>query len=368
MNVVIANSQQNELANIDVDVIKSISGTYNASEIVEMFKNFFYSKMILDVTAIKNYTETSSYEELSKGLDPEKIVFLLPQGSKLCTPSFLSNLISLGIYNFTTNVNGVKHLIKKSNTLKDVEHIQKMVSTKFTNKENNIVSDNKENDIKSNEDIKEKDNKEVNNNVSISSNINNNNNNSDNAKIIGFKNVSDHAGSTSLIYMLKKELVNTYGNDNVKALELDKNKFSLFNDKNMISAKSNELNNVMKNISNASIILVDLNDYEDDSFCNDVIYLLEPSTIKLNHVIRKNMDIFKKLSNKKVVLNQSLLSNSDVSDFEGEAGIKVFYNLPPLDDRKHNAVIDEFLVKLGLFNKNSVRNFESSRIFGLFRR
>ena len=44
MNVIIANEQQNQLANLDVDIIKSITGLYDAFEIVEMFKNFFFSK------------------------------------------------------------------------------------------------------------------------------------------------------------------------------------------------------------------------------------------------------------------------------------------------------------------------------------
>ena len=66
-------------------------------------------------------------------------------------------------------------------------------------------------------------------------------------------------------------------------------------------------------------------------------------------------------------MNQSLLLNNDVFDFESEAGIKVFYNLPPLDERKRNAIINDFLTKLGLFNK-SVKNNSGNKIFGLFRR
>ena len=57
MNVIVSNEQQEQLTNLDIDVIKSITGVYKASEIVEMFKNFFYSRMILDVTSIKNYNE-----------------------------------------------------------------------------------------------------------------------------------------------------------------------------------------------------------------------------------------------------------------------------------------------------------------------
>ena len=107
MNVIISNEQQAQVANLDVDVIKSITGTYAANEIVEMFRTFFYSKMIIDVTALKNYTNIHTFRALSEGLDPDKIVFFIPEGSSLCTTKFLSKLVTLGIYNFTTNLNGI---------------------------------------------------------------------------------------------------------------------------------------------------------------------------------------------------------------------------------------------------------------------
>ena len=337
MNVIVANKQQNELAGLDIDIIKSLTGSYNASEIVEMFKSFFYSKMILDVTAINNYEQLESYEVLAKGLDPNKIIFLLPEGSKLCTPNFLGRLISFGIYNFTTNLNGVKYLLKKSNTLKDVEHIQKMAHVENSTDSGATV-------------------------VTASTNTNNGQ-----KTILGFKSVTEHSGATTLIYMLKKELAGTYGNDNVIAIEIDKNDFQMFNEKNMVSAKATEIKSVLQKYANASVILIDINNCNDTSFCTDVIYLLEPSTIKLNRLVRRNKMIFSKLVDKKVVLNNSMLLNNDVFDFEGEAGIKVFYNLPPLDERKKNAILVDFLTRLGLLGGNSTNN-NSNKIFGLFRR
>lgn len=346
MNVIVANKQQNELANLDIDIIKSLTGTYNASELVEMFKSFFYSKMILDVTALIDADQLGTYEILAKGLDPSKIIFLLPEGSNLCTPSFLSRLISFGIYNFTTNLNGVKYLLKKSNSLSDVEHIQKMAKTEESK---SIEDGNKSTTIgNSNTNVK-------------ASKVNST------RKIIGFKSVTEHAGSTTLIYMLRKELSSVYGRDGAIALEIDKNDFGLFNDKNMISVKMNDIKNAIEKYSDANVILIDLNNCTDDSFCNDVIYLIEPSTIKLNKLVRKNKLIFSKLTDKKVVLNNSLLLNNDVFDFEGEAGVKVFYNLPPLDERKKNAILVDFLTKLGLVESSNTNN-NSNKIFGLFRR
>lgn len=336
MNVIVANTQQNELSNLDIDIIKSISGVYEAAEIVEMFKSFFYSKMILDVTAIKHYNDLKTYELLIQGLDPEKIIFLLPEGSELCTSNFLSHLISIGIYNFTTNLNGIKFLLKKPNTLKDVEHIRKMAGMENSTETGASVA-------------------------TVTTKV------ESGTTVIGVRNVTEHAGATTFIYMLKKELAIVYGQDNVIAIEIDKNDFQLFNDKHMVSCKQSEIKNMFQKYSNATIILVDLNGNVEDAFCGDVLYLVEPSTLRLNKVVRRNRNCFSKLVGKKVILNQSLLLNNDVFDFESEAGIKVFYNLPPLDERKRNAIINDFLTKLGLFN-NSVKNNSGNKIFGLFRR
>ena len=62
-------------------------------------------------------------------------------------------------------------------------------------------------------------------------------------------------------------------------------------------------------------------------------------------------DLLNKLKNEKVVLNQSLLTHKDVLDFERESGLKIYYNMPPLDERSSNSrELDAFLMSLG-FNR-----------------
>ena len=46
MNVIIANERQNELSNLDIDIIKSMTGCFDAQEIVSIFKNFYFIKKI----------------------------------------------------------------------------------------------------------------------------------------------------------------------------------------------------------------------------------------------------------------------------------------------------------------------------------
>ena len=368
MNVIVANEQQEQLSNLDIDIIKNITGVYDVSEIVEMFKNFFYSKMILDVTALKDYSDFRIYEKLIHGLEADKIIFLLPEGSKLCTSNFLARLITFGIYNFTTNINGVNYLLKKANTLKDVENILKMANINQTNESSDSANDTNQDSSETQSYVDGVSNRTVENktrngtaNRGFTNAVNKNV-----SAVIGLKNVTASAGATTLTYMLLKELSSVFGKDNVVAIEIDKGDFALFNDKRMISIKQIELKSVLSKYSSKSIILIDLNNVSDTTFCSDVLYLVEPSTIKLNKLVMRNRAIFTKLTNKKVVLNKSLLLNNDVFDFENEAGIKVFYNIPPLDERKRNAIINDFLSKLGIVNSGS--NNGSGKIFGLFRR
>ena len=356
MNVIVSNEQQSQMTNLDIDIIKSITGAYSSSELVEMFKNFFYSKMILDVTSIKDYNNILEYKTLADGLDVDKIIFFIPEGSSLCTPNFLAKLVTLGIYNFTTNMDGVKYLLKNSNTFNDVAHIQQMGG--------GVIEE-----LQPQAPVQEQvtpDHAATGGYISHSHHqVQIQQGNMARTIKVGVRNVTEHAGATSLIYMFKKELTSVFGENNVVAIEINKNDFQFYNDKSMLSTTTNDVKALIERYSGISILLVDLNDYEDNSICDEVIYLLEPSTLKLNKLIKKNKNIFGKIKDKKIVFNQSLLTSKDVSELEYEAGIKSFFNLPPINDRKKSEVITELLAKIGLLQ---ISQGGSGKIFGLFRR
>ena len=354
MNVIVSNEQQGKMADLDVDIIKIITGSYSANELVEMFKNFFYSKMVLDVTAIKYYNNILMYKAIADGLDAEKIIFFIPEGSSLCTPDFLAKLVTLGIYNFTTNIDGVKYLLKQSNTYNDVALIQQMGG-------GGVIQE-----LQQPAPVEQAQPEQGGGFVSPAAHAVVQQGNMARTIKIGVRNVTDHAGATSLIYMFKKELVSVFGENNVVGIEINKNDFQFYNDKNMVSTNTNDVKSVIERYSGVSVILVDLNDYEDNTICDDVLYLLEPSTLKLNKLIRKNKHIFGKIKDKKIIFNQSLLTSKDVSELEYEAGIKSFFNLPPVNDRKKNEIITELLAKVGLLQISQGGN--SGKIFGLFRR
>ena len=136
----------------------------------------------------------------------------------------------------------------------------------------------------------------------------------------------------------------------------------------MVSATSADLPKMVMKYKDMDIILVDLNSYESEDVCNDVLYLLEPSVIKLNKLLMVNRGVFNKMAGKKIVLNKSLLTSKDVLDFEYEANTKVFYNMPPLDERKNNEnYINPFLSKLGFVKQVKEVNENKGKIFGLFK-
>ena len=60
---------------------------------------------------------------------------------------------------------------------------------------------------------------------------------------------------------------------------------------------------------------------------------------------------FEKLAGRKLVISQSILSDSDIKTFEYEAGVKSFFVLPPLDERVNNSeVLQNLLSRLGIIN------------------
>ena len=327
MNVIIANEAKGLLSTLDIDVIKSVDGVHTAEEIVDMFKNFFYARMILDVTAIKDYENITNIQKISIGLDADKIILVLPNNEVSNSSSYLSKLISMGIYNFTTTAEGVKYCLEHPNTYKDVAHIQQLSDLSSTINDKVI----------------------------------------DGSRIIGIKNVTDHAGSTTLIYMLKKKLEQTFGMS-VLAIEVNRHDFLYFNSNNMISVDDEHLMTEVVRHKDVSVILIDLNDSSNEGACNDVLYLIEPSSIRLNKLMRRDRRIFETLKGKKIVLNMSLLTNSDIMDFEYEGKTKVFYNIPPLNDRVKNPVLSDFLSKIGVINKTKEKESGGGKIFGLFKR
>lgn len=318
MNVIISNKYQAMLESLDIDVIKSLNGEFEVDEIVNSFKNFYFQRMILDITAIKDYKNIMNIQKLSISLDMNKVILLLDDSAESTSTEYLSKLISMGIYNFTKNVEGIKYLYGNPNSYRDVAHIQQLEI-------------------------------EQPNPVEVAGEIVHT---TTGARVIGVKSVTKEAGSTTLTYLMKQELENNY---TVAAIEVDKRDFIFFKGEDMISTTSAEIGNVIAKNNDFEVLIVDINGSKSaESLCHMVIYLLEPSILKLNRMMLVSTKALKDLESKRVVLNRSLLSATDVGDFEYESRLKVFYNMPPVNDREKNIVaVNKLLIKLG-FDRQQV--------------
>lgn len=319
MNVIISNQQDNIINSLKVEVIKSVQGEFEVDDIINNFCNFFFNRMVIDVTALKDYTNILTYQKLSIGLPVDKIILLIPSDTIVASNTFLSQLISMGYYNFTTNGEGVEYLMQHPNSYKDVAHIHQIIPDPVVQTQ-----------------------------VSGDDNSTNSNSTSTNRIVIGVKNITDGAGATTLTYMLYKELINR-GIPSL-AIEVNKRDFSYFNDESMISTTNSDFANVLVRNQNYSVIFVDLND-ADASLCDDVIYLVEPSIIKMNRLMKKDRMVFNRLSGKKFVLNKCVLTKSDIREFEREIGSKLFFVLQPIDDRQRQDGIIQLLSLFGIVKR-----------------
>ena len=228
MNVIVSNKYQTMLDNLGIDVIKNMNGEFDVDEIISTFQTFFYQRMILDITAIKNYKDIRNLQKLSISLDMDKVILLLDDSSESSTPAYLSKLISMGIYNFTRNIEGIQYLYNHPNSYRDVAQFHQIdnvveveqpvafspqpVPVTPVQRDDYVHQSRPQPVVRSQEPPR-----------------------NEYSHIIGVKNVTKSSGATTLVYMMYKELSRNY---NVAAIEVDKTDFSYLNDNSLISSIS----------------------------------------------------------------------------------------------------------------------------------
>lgn len=333
MNVIVANKYQLLLENLGVDIIKEINGEFDVDEIVSTFQNFFYQRMILDITAIKDYKNIQNLQKLSISLNMDKVILLLDGTDDTCNPNFISQLISMGIYNFARDVDGIQYLYNNPNSYRDVAQYHQLQNLAVQQQQQIQQQALAQSFVSSNDSVSPVVEERP---VIVDNTI----------KVIGFNNVTKHAGSSTLIYAIKNILSSNY---KVAAIEVDKMEFAYFRDKDMVSTVSPNFKGELNKYSNYDVVLVDLNgSVTAEGLCQLVLYLVEPTTIKINRLMTVNPSSFKNLKNKKIILNKCMLSKKELMEFEYEAKIKSFYTIPPINERdKNNQELIDFLKKLG---------------------
>ena len=330
MNVIVENENKALLDQLNVDIIKKIEGEFEVSELLSKFVNLYFDKLIIDVTSIRNYTSDDVMANFAKSLDPSRVILLLNDNPVVNANGYLANLVNNGLYNFSRNIEGIKFLYNTPNTLSNVEYILKQPkegtsystgSTSSTGATSNDVY------LNSNSKV----------NVHTAG-----------KKIIGLSNMTMHAGASTLTNMMVRQL-NNAGIPSI-GIEINRQDLIYYRSDKLFSAMSRiDLERVLKDNSDAVGVIIDLNDFpEADKYCDTIIYLAEPSFIRLTKCIRRNKNAFVERKDDKVVLNMSFVSDDELYDFEIETGVKVFDNIPPVNDRDTNCgEINEFLKKLG---------------------
>lgn len=214
MNVMVYNKYKELLMGLNIEVMKSMEGVFNVDEIIDTFTNFYYDKMILDITAIRDYQNTDNLQKLAMNINMENVILLLDDSPESDSKTYLSKLISLGIYNFTRNAEGINYLLVHPHTYRDVVNIHNLQDIDPATTEGDASLEG----------------------VGTSGGK---------MKIIGFKNMTQHAGATTLIYMIRKMLSQVRS---VAAIEVNKVDFLYFNDKDLVSTISTDLpKELMKN-------------------------------------------------------------------------------------------------------------------------
>lgn len=320
MNALITNKQDGTLAKLGLEIIKTLRGEFSADDIIGAFANNYYNRYIIDITAIKDYQDIANIQKITLALPVDKIILLIPPRSNEATPAYLSKLISVGLYNFTSSIEGVTYLYDHPNSYKDVAHLHNLSGTASSNKPVNMVVPKK---MEVEEEIPQ--------------------------RIIGFKNITDAAGATSLVVRLKKE-IETFYNKSVKAIEVNKRDFIYIPDKNLVSKNSFNIKEEIDASSTYDVILIDLNDASPD-ICDDVFYLIEPSNIKMNKLKFKDDNFLLSFRDKKIILNKCLLENMEIAAFENENGIKVYNAIRPFSDKSDKSVFAGLLKRLNIIRE-----------------
>lgn len=295
MNIVILNQNQKIIDELRIDTLKRLTGVFDVNDIFREISSLNYDKVILDITSLKGISDLNTFKSLISFIKGDNLILVI--GSLNVAREYIQALIGIGIYNFAYNSEHIAKLYEYPNTYDDA-----IV----------LINDEK-----------------------------------NKPRIIGIKNVTKHAGATTLTYILKKYLEKTR---TVVAIEMDRLDFNFFYDKTLMSIPENKLEITVEKYYNNNIILIDLNESSKAlGMCDDILYLVEPSMIKINQLMMVNPTVFQNLKDKKVILNKSNLDNNEIKEFESEAHFKIFYNLPSVNERKKsNQYVIDLINKLNL--------------------
>ena len=92
MDTVIANKYSSILNELNIEVSKKLEGEFDVDEIISTFGNYFFNKMFLDITAIKDYKNLTNLQKLSMGINMDKVILLLDKEDPISDSNVLYNV------------------------------------------------------------------------------------------------------------------------------------------------------------------------------------------------------------------------------------------------------------------------------------
>ena len=149
----------------------------------------------------------------------------------------------------------------------------------------------------------------------------------------------------------------------VKAIEIGKRDFIYFNDKTLVSINKTDILSELSKSGGYDLILVDMNDLDENAI-SEVYYLIEPSIIKINQLVKRDRNVFERLQNKNIIINKSMISNDEITEFSTETGLRIFTAIRPFNDRSSNQVLTGLLNRLGIIHVESDTGSGHSGGFG----
>ena len=355
MNVVTSNENKAIIDRLEIDIIKRIDGQFDINELLSKFVNLYFNKMIIDITSIKDYENPQVIATLAQSVDPSRVIVLLNNNPVVNSNDYLSNLINNGFYNFTRNFEGINFLYNNPNTFENVQHLLTNNVQSAPSNNNGVNAGPVNNGMNNNQQGFNAQEQMQNENQEVSQGgaprI------FSNRMIIGLQNVTNHAGASTLVRMMVRQL-NSHG---IKAygIEMFRQDLMYYRDPHLVACMNrNDIERELRKMEDANAVIFDLNDFgEADKYCDKVMYLIEPSFIRLTKALKKNANTLVELRDANVVLNMSFVNNQELPDFEYETKLTIFDNIPPLNDRNENSIeINNFLRKLGYNIVDNINN------------
>lgn len=300
---VVKNNNGEVINDLSLNVVKTLIGEFTNDDLEKELNNVNYDIAIVDITSIKNFNDDNYlYNFLDFFTKPENVIFIIHDEFFSTNLEIVRKLIEKRFYNFANNITDVYRLINNKNSFEDVR--------KYLGGYDFLKSDITDSDKHTSNKFKT------------------------NKIIIGIENGTPHAGATTLMYMLVKEISK---GKKVKGIEMFNNDSMYFKDDRIITCQSRfQFETIVNTLNDIDIFIVDLNGSDVKELCNKVVYLVDPGYTKTNKIVKGNQKEYEKLLNCNIVLNRSNIKNDNLKNFEYETHLKIVGNVPNLNERLDN--------------------------------